>query len=253
MRRFEAAQKRVERESKKRQKELERRQKEQAKLSAIEQARLEVETHENIFDVLLSGSQRAKPARRLAQAHLSLPPHLPPRQTRNESLPPYLTASSCQTINLKRRWMLRLQSAKSMDQRQHETARVEYEKDFAQWQKMSSLGEQRILAGGAITLSTEAVSESFGFPFEISTLGSAIHIIVHNPKLVECVLKVNKRDIIPTENENRLLPQEKFPSKKPIPKPRLNEIYKDYKCSEAGPSRLAREILALLPVDVGAH
>jgi len=49
-----AAERRQQREAQKRQRELERRTKEQAKLSALEQARLEVETHENYLEVLLS-------------------------------------------------------------------------------------------------------------------------------------------------------------------------------------------------------
>ena len=49
-----AAMRREEREEQKRQRELERRAKDQAKLSALEQARLEVETYENRLEVLLS-------------------------------------------------------------------------------------------------------------------------------------------------------------------------------------------------------
>ena len=54
LRAMEAAERRHQRDAQKRQRELDRRIKEQAKLSAIEQARLEVETHENQLDVLLS-------------------------------------------------------------------------------------------------------------------------------------------------------------------------------------------------------
>src|SRR5947208_1509239 len=54
LRRLDAAQRRDEREAKRRQKELERRLKEQAKLSALEQARLAVEAHDNDLEVLLS-------------------------------------------------------------------------------------------------------------------------------------------------------------------------------------------------------
>src|SRR5258706_9031948 len=49
-----ATERRQQREAQKRQRELERRAKEQAKLSALEQARLEVETYENQVEVLLS-------------------------------------------------------------------------------------------------------------------------------------------------------------------------------------------------------
>jgi hypothetical protein len=54
LRAIEAFQRRQQRDAQKRQRELERQNKEQAKLSAIEQARLEVETHENKLEVLLS-------------------------------------------------------------------------------------------------------------------------------------------------------------------------------------------------------
>jgi hypothetical protein len=54
LRAMEADKRRQERESQKRQRELEQRAKEQAKLSAIEQARLEVETFENQLDGLVS-------------------------------------------------------------------------------------------------------------------------------------------------------------------------------------------------------
>ena len=54
LRAYEAAQRRQQRDAQKRQRELERQNKEQAKLSAIEQARLEVETYENRLEVLLS-------------------------------------------------------------------------------------------------------------------------------------------------------------------------------------------------------
>lgn len=64
---IEAAERRQQRDAQKRLRELERQSREQAKLSAIEQARLEVETHERGLDVLLSvykeqgGSQATHP------------------------------------------------------------------------------------------------------------------------------------------------------------------------------------------------
>ena len=54
LRAIQAAERRQQREAQKRLRDLERQAKEQAKLSAIEQARLEVETHENRLDLLLS-------------------------------------------------------------------------------------------------------------------------------------------------------------------------------------------------------
>ena len=54
VREMEREERRQEREALRRQKELERQAKEQAKLSAIEQAHLEVSTYENRLDLLLS-------------------------------------------------------------------------------------------------------------------------------------------------------------------------------------------------------
>src|SRR5687768_17427757 len=51
---IQAAEKRRQREEEKRHRELERRAKERAKLSALEQARLEVEAHENRINLILS-------------------------------------------------------------------------------------------------------------------------------------------------------------------------------------------------------
>jgi len=54
IRAIQAAERRAQRDAQRRFKDLQRRNKEQAKLSALEQARLEVETYENRVDVLLS-------------------------------------------------------------------------------------------------------------------------------------------------------------------------------------------------------
>lgn len=74
--RLEATRKRDERASLKRQKELERILKEQAKLSAQEQARLEVEAFENTLEVLLSIHKEASPKFDWMEALCALPPHM---------------------------------------------------------------------------------------------------------------------------------------------------------------------------------
>ncbi len=75
--RMEAARKRDERASLKRQKELARMFKDQAKLSAQEQARLEVETFENSLEVLLSIHKEASPKFDWMEPLCALPPHAP--------------------------------------------------------------------------------------------------------------------------------------------------------------------------------
>src|SRR5258708_1416708 len=83
-RRLEAARKREEREARKQQRELEKRLKEQAKLSALEQARLEVDVHENALDLLVSVHKGASTPFDWHSFVCALPPHEPARVPRHE-------------------------------------------------------------------------------------------------------------------------------------------------------------------------
>src|SRR4051794_20395375 len=76
---IEAQFRRNEREAQRRQRELERRVKEQAKLSAIEQAKLEVESYENTLEVLLSVHKEQGKSWDWLQVLASLPPVVPQR------------------------------------------------------------------------------------------------------------------------------------------------------------------------------
>src|SRR5260221_9051427 len=84
LRTMEAAERRQQREAQRRLRELERQAKEQAKLSAIEQARLEVETFENRLEVLLSVHKEQGQTWDWTGIAASLFPPLPQRGSRNE-------------------------------------------------------------------------------------------------------------------------------------------------------------------------
>lgn len=77
LRAIEAAERRQQRESQKRLRELERLAKARAKLSAIEQARLEVETYEGQLEVLLSVHKSHSEVWAWGALAASLPPHRP--------------------------------------------------------------------------------------------------------------------------------------------------------------------------------
>lgn len=242
IRRIEAAQRRDEREAKRRQKELEQRLKEQAKLSALEQARLEVEAHENALEVLLSVHKEQHTPMDWSRFASSFPPHEPPRIARHE-LAALLKHTVSEAFQFADEGDAALAAARSLDDREYQAARAEYEREFAHWEGLNSLA-RRVLAGEARAY-TQAVSE---FPnlAEISNLGTAIHMTVHDAKLVECVLKVNGRDLIPSETKS--LTAAGKVAIKPMPKARFHEIYQDYVCGCI--LRLAREIFALLPVEM---
>lgn len=241
LRKLEAAEKRQQREELKSQKELERRMKEQAKLTAIEQARLEVEAHENALAVLLSvHKQQSEPFDWSAFAS-ALPPHEPPRLARNEAASLFRHAVAAAVPGIEN-GKPSPDEARALDEREYESTRAEYERDFADWERMRSLAK-RVLAGEAKAYS-EAVSE-FSSLSEIANLGSSISITVHNAKLIGCALKVNGRDSIPSEVKS-LTAAGKL-SVKAMPKARFHEIYQDYVCGCV--LRVAREMFALLPVE----
>ena len=238
---MEAAGKRQQREALKRQKDLERRIKEQAKLSALEQARLEVEAYENALEVLLSVHKQQREPFDWGGIATSLPPHEPPRLTRHKTAALLRLAVSRAVPSIEE-GKPTVEEARLLDESEHEAACAEYEKDFAEWERMHSLA-RRVLAGEAKAYS-EAVSE-FSSLSEIAHLGSSISVTLREAKLIECALKVNGRDSIPAEVKS-LTASGKL-SVKAMPKARFHEIYQDYVCGCV--LRLAREVFALLPVE----
>jgi len=118
-----------------------------------------------------------------------------------------------------------------------------HEQERAEWAKMHSLAK-RVLAGEESAYD-EALQDLSGFS-ELSKIGSSIAFRVHHSKLIECELTVNGRDAIPAEVKS-LTSAGKL-SVKAMPKARFHEVYQDYVCGCV--LRAAREVLALLPVDV---
>lgn len=241
IRRREAEDRRQERETRKRQKDLERRIKESAKLSVLEQARLEVEAHENALEVLLSVHKEQSAPIEWAKLASVIPPHQPMRSGRHE----FVAALRLGVAGIEgaaKDNNAVTEAARALDEHEYQDVREGYERELAESERLRALAK-RVLAGEAGAYS-EATSEfsSFG---EIAHLGSSIHITVHSPKLIECVLTVNGWEAIPAEMKS-LTAAGKL-SVKAMPKVRFHEIYQDYVCGCV--LRLAREVMALLPVD----
>lgn len=241
IRRREAETRRSERETRKRHRELERRIKERAKLSALEQARLDVEAHENALEVLLSVHKEQSAPIEWAKFATALPPHRPVRSGRHE-FAAVLSHGVAELKNTTESGNAAAEQARALDEREYQAGRENYESELAEWERMRALAK-RVLSGEAGAYS-EAISE-FSSLGEMAHLGSSIHITVCSPKLMGCVLTVNGREVIPPEVKS-LTAAGKL-SVKAMPKPRFHEIYQDYVCGCV--LRLAREVLALLPVD----
>jgi hypothetical protein len=240
MRAIQAAERRQQREAQKRLRELERQAKDQAKLSAIEQAKLEVETHESRLELLLSVHKEQGPAWDWTAVAASLPPYRPQR-------------SSCHELRAKQQAALlppdqreaaapSLEQARAQDEEAYQNALAEYAQDKDRWAKLKSLSG-RILAGEPQAY-REALVELSPLA-EISDLGSTIHFTVHDTHLLECNLKVKSLQAIPAELKT-LTSTGKL-SVKPMPKAQFHELYQDYICSCM--LRIAREAFAILPID----
>lgn len=228
---IQAAERRQQRDAQKRMRELERQFKEQAKLSAIEQARLEVDTYESGLEVLLSVHKEQGEAWDWSELATALPPHIPQK-------------FSCHELKARQRTNNQtFDEACDQDEREFQEALQAHSQEVDESQRMKSIA-RRILAGEHKAY-TEALVE-FGALAEISDLGSALHFTVHNAKLVECGLKVNGRKAIPSELKT-LTSTGKL-SVKLMPKARFHEIYQDYVCGCV--LRVAREMFALLPIEV---
>jgi hypothetical protein len=240
IRAMQAAERRQQRDAQRRLRELERQAKEQAKLSAIEQARLEVETFENQLEVLLSVHKEQGETWDWTAIAASLPPPNPKRSSRNEQRArqraAVLPAEQRQSAEVL------VEQARLKDDEEFQSASQTYSEQLAEWEKLKSLA-RRILAGEHKAF-TETLVELNPFA-EISDLGSAIHFTVHTAKLVECVLKVNGKQAIPTELKTLTASGKVLV--KAMPKGRFHEIYQDYVCGCV--LRVARELFALFPVD----
>jgi hypothetical protein len=238
IRALEAARKRELREAQKRQRELERLAKQQVKLSAIEQARLEVETHENRLEVLLSTHKEQIDNCDWRAFAASLAPLCPKKHSYHElktkqDLAVSANQQDCDELIVK---------AKQQDEQDYTEWMSAYAEEKAAWEKMKQLGH------GILSGEPEALLEALDTlnPFdEIAHLGSSIQFTTHSRSLLECTLAVNGKDTIPTEV--KLLTTTGKVSVKAMPKNRLHEIYEDYVCSCI--LRIARDVFALLPID----
>ncbi len=230
LRSIQAAERRQQRDAQKRLRELKRQSKEQAKLSAIEQARLEVETYESGLEVLLSVHKEQGEVWDWLELATALPPHSPRKFSRHELKVRQRAAN--QTLD----------EARAQDEREFQEALQAHRQEMAEWERMKTIA-RRILAGEHRAY-TEALIE-FSALAEISDLGSALHFTVHSATLVECGLKVNGRQAIPIEL--KALTSTGNVSVKPMPKARFHEIYQDYVCGCV--LRVAREVFALLPIE----
>lgn len=229
-----AAQKREEREARTRLRELERQRKELAKLSALQQAQLEVELYENQIALLLSIHRERGPTWDWLRLAASLPPHMP-----SESKLRHVREKLRALCNS----LLRSDEVtESRDQMEYAEAIKIANADLEETLRIRTLA-RRILSGEPKAY-VAALSDC-GPLAELSQLGSSIHFTVHTPLIIEATIEVSGSDSIPREVKT-LTASGKL-SVKPMPAARFHEIYQDYICGCV--LRVARELFVLLPIE----
>ncbi|HMJ88370.1 MAG TPA: hypothetical protein VK530_01055 [Candidatus Acidoferrum sp.] len=251
LRAIEAAERRAQRDQQRRYRELQKRTKELAKLSVLEQSRLEVETYENRLDVLLSIHKDQGEEWNWKQVRDTPPPVEPCRGNRHETeverrraayRPGFFDKLFGKAKKQEAAFAAELENARARDEQNFQNAWAQYQRDLATWEDERKLAAA-VLAGddGAYSRVLRELT-----PFaELAELGSGLNVRIHTPQLLEVLLQVNGQQAIPSEVKS--LTASGKVSTKSMPKGRFNEIYHDYVCGCV--LRVARELFALLPVE----
>jgi len=241
-RQYAAAERKGERAAKARRRELERLAKEQAKLSALDQAKLEVEAFENQIELLLSIHRECGPEWDWCGVSSSLPPFPPQRGTRNETRAIcFARLQNLFQVTPEFAALTNVNRGREEDDLEFSEALAVYREEHTKWQKLKALGDQILRRDHKAFI--EALTEVNPF-VEISVLGSSLHFLVHDSDSVECLVQVNGAEVIPREAKS-LTSSGKL-SVKAMPKGKFHELYQDYVCGCV--LRVAREVFALLPV-----
>jgi hypothetical protein len=241
LRSIQAAHRKQEREAQRRRRDLERQAKEQAKLSALEQARLEVEMYENRLDVLLSIHKQQGEILDWSLIEASLPPPRPSRACHHE-LRTKLQLITSPAPNPEEH-STALQSACLLDEMAFQAEEQAYLEALSQWTDMKDLA--RRIRRGDPKAYTEAMTELSPLA-ELSDLGSSMHFTVHNLDLIICEVDLNGVSAIPPETKS-LTSSGKL-SVKTMPRGRFHGLYQDYVCGCV--LRVCREVFALLPANL---
>jgi hypothetical protein len=212
-----------------------------AKLSALEKAKLEVEAFENSIEILLSAHKDQSEPMDWVKYAAALPPPEPANAGRHEFAASLAVICSQLDANASGA-DAGADGCRLLDQQETQAKRKECTRQITECQRMRDLA-RRVLAGQAGAY-TEAVSE-FSSLSEIGGLGTSLNIVVHSRSLIGCDLTINGQEVVPSEMKS--LTSTGKVSTKAMPKQRFTEIYQDYVCSCV--LRVAREIFSLLPVE----
>lgn len=221
-------------------------------MEALEQAAYEVDVYENHLEVLLSMHKECGEAVRWDKLLSKLEPKAPQKSDRYEQMatqdvfdyrPNFWSRLFKLEARQRAALQLKVETGQAEDSNRYQAALAEWESTHSEWMQERDLAK-RILDGDR-QAKLDAI-EAFEPFTEISLLGSAIQMTVHEHGIFESRLSIHGSDVIPTEIKS-LLKSGKL-STKAMPIGRFNDLHQDYVCSCA--LRVGRELLAVLPDDL---
>jgi hypothetical protein len=252
VRSLQASARRAERNANRRQRELEKRQKEYSKMEALEQAAYEVEVYENHIEVLLSMHKECAEPVKWKRLLSNPEPRQPQKsgaleQAAVHTSEIYRPSFWARLFKLEARQrealIVNISAAQAEDERDYQARLDDWRTAHSEWSDEREIAIRILDGDRQAKLDAIEAFESFA---EISHLGSAIQMIVHEGGILEAKLVIHGSDVIPTEIKS-LLKSGKL-STKAMPTGRFNELHQDYVCSCA--LRVGQELLAILPDDL---
>jgi len=207
------------------------------KLEKLEQDRLQVEQYERNLDFVTNLHLECNDPIDWGAVYAQMPPEPPLRENKNylEALEQSLLQGNVSDLDLK--------ASSEKDASVFVQEQNSYEESLRDFEQV------RNLARGVLLKELSAYREAMRRfnPFTaFPELGKKINVQFNSAEVVTCTLHVNDVNLLPTEAKT-LTSTGKL-STKQIKKSERKELYKDHVC--ACLIRVAREIQALLPIDV---
>lgn len=244
-RQSEAALRRLVRAERSRLRELNRLAKEAAKLSALEQARLEVEQHEGEIELLLSVHKERGPEWNWHAVAAAPVPWPPTRASRHETRAMQHARLTSLGFDCSAHpgYVGSPADGRVRDDLAFQRANDEYS-EACEGRRFEQALSDRILSQDPSAYE-QALRDIAPFD-SISDLCADVECAVPHPRLAECRLRIHGAQIIPAEVKS--LTSTGKVSVRPMPRHRAHDLFQDYACSCS--IRVAREVFCVIPVDI---
>ena len=224
-----------------RQRELQKAQKQQEKLQEMERNRLEVELFENKLDMIKSIHKECNDSINWISQKNATPPFSSDSKGPNELAA--LSILENYKPSLLDKLFKRYEAKIAQLRTKVDEAKLEDEELYSEWE--SSVEIAKRILDQDIDAYLEAIDVYYPLD-DLSEFGSGFEFFIENPNYLEVEFDVHTEDVVP--DHVKTLTKTGKVSTKAMTKTKFYDIQQDYVCSCV--IRIAREMFALLPIDV---